>query len=248
MPTQYDRIAQQYDRIIGNLPVRQLVEYTYRARIGDVTGKTVLDLACGNGLYTRKFKEQGAARVVGVDISQELIDIARQHEARDPIGVEYLVGDGQTLGKIGDFDLVTTAFLLNYAPTEAALQAMCAHVAANLRGDRFVAINLNVGAAAQFYNDESYFAKYGVMYRLVSGSLDTSALVRMTVAWGGDQVQFDVCHLPPAAYERALRAAGFQTITWHPPELPPAFEANDGRAHWQQFLETPTIIILEAAR
>src|SRR5262245_37176102 len=121
MATQYDEIARTYDRMIGELPVRQLIEYTYRRLIGDVSGKSVLDLACGNGFYTRIFKEQGASRVLGVDLSAELIALARGHEAAQPLGVEYRVGDGSVLGKLGDFDIVTTAFLLNFAPTREAL-------------------------------------------------------------------------------------------------------------------------------
>lgn len=247
MATQYDTIAQQYDRIIGDLPVRQLLEYTYRNRIGDVSGKSVLDLACGNGFYTRKFKQQGASRVVGVDLSPELIKLAQEREAREQLGIEYLVGDGATLGKIGDFDVVTTAFLLNYAPTKEALLAMCRTVYDNLQGDRFVAINLNVGEAATVYNNESY-KQYGVFYPIIAGSIESSATIRMTVALGDDAVQFDVCHLPPEVYEWALREVGFKTITWHKPEMSPEFEQAHSRATWQQYLDTPTIIILECEK
>lgn len=106
MSTQYDPIAQQYDDIIRNVPIRQMVEYTYQQVIGDVSGQSVLDLACGNGLYTRTFKHKGASRVVGVDLSEELIRLARVHEQQDPLGIEYRVGDGQQLGNIGQGSLM----------------------------------------------------------------------------------------------------------------------------------------------
>ncbi len=248
MTTQYDSIAATYDRIIGNLPVRQMLEYTYRARIGDVTGKSVLDLACGNGLYTRKFKQQGAARVVGVDLSPELIRIAQEHEAREKLGMEYQVGDGGTLGKLGDFDVVTTAFLLNYAPNRDVLLQMCRTVYDNLRGERFVAINLNVRQGARFYDDETY-KKYGIFYHLTGGTLEHGASIHMTVAVGNDKVEFDVCHLPASDYEWALKTAGFKTVTWHDPQLSPELEQKTGgRAFWQDYLDTPSIIILECVK
>lgn len=248
MATQYDEIARAYDRLIGGLPVRQLIEYTYRRLIGDVRGKSVLDLACGNGFYTRIFKEQGASRVLGVDLSAELIAIAREHEAAQPLGMEYRVGDGSALGKLGDFDIVTTAFLLNYAPTREALLAMSESIAGNLRGDRFVAINLNVAEGGKFYGDESYFQRYGVRYQLTKGSLDGQATVHMTIAHGADQAEFDVCHLPAGDYEWALRRAGFSSVRWHNPEMSPAFAKQHDPATWKDFLTTPSIVILECQR
>lgn len=248
MATQYDEIARAYDRMIGDLPVRQVIEYTYRRLIGDVRGKSVLDLACGNGFYTRIFKDQGAARVLGVDLSAELIALAREHEAAQPLGVEYRVGDGNTLGKLGDFDIVTTAFLLNYAPTREVLLAMCEGIAENLRGDRFVAINLNVVEGDQFYDNESYFHRYGVRYQVTDGSLDKQATVHMTIAHGGDQVEFDVCHLPASDYEWALHRAGFSSVRWHKPEISPTFAKQHDPAHWNDFLNTPSIAVLECQR
>lgn len=248
MATQYDEIARAYDRMIGDLPVRQYIEYTYRRLIGDVRGKSVLDLACGNGFYTRIFKEQGASRVLGVDLSAELIALARGHEAAAPLGVEYQVGDGGTLGKLGDFDVVTTAFLLNYAPTREALLAMCEGIAKNLRGDHFVAINLNVVDAEKFYGDESYFERYGVLYEVTDGSLDKQAKVHMTIAHGADRIEFDVCHLPAADYDWALRRAGFSSVRWVKPEMSPAFAKRHDPAHWQDYVTTPSITCLEARR
>ena len=45
----YDKIAKQYQKSKA-LPFRQYVEwYSYSNLLGDVTGKSVLDLACGDG-------------------------------------------------------------------------------------------------------------------------------------------------------------------------------------------------------
>ena len=38
--------------------------------LGDVRGKSLLDLACGDGFYTRRFRSEcGADPVVGIDLS-----------------------------------------------------------------------------------------------------------------------------------------------------------------------------------
>ena len=61
--------------------------------LGDVTGKTVLDAACGPGLYARELLRRGA-RVVGFDQSPRMIEICREtadagkyrvHDLADPL-------------------------------------------------------------------------------------------------------------------------------------------------------------------
>jgi ubiquinone/menaquinone biosynthesis C-methylase UbiE len=72
--------------------------------------KTLLDLACGNGLITSRL---GAhfEHITAVDFSQPLIEVARSHFARK--NIDYLVGDAIALGGIsGSYDrvLISAAF------------------------------------------------------------------------------------------------------------------------------------------
>ena len=144
MDTDYDRIAEQYKRARPQ-PWRTHIErYTLLRLSGDVAGKAVIDLACGEGYYTRELRQQGAARVVGVDLSRAMIGLAESEEARRPLGVEYRVGDVRTLEVPGEFDLAFAAYLLNYAHTAEELTQMCRAVARALRpGGRFVTVNSN---------------------------------------------------------------------------------------------------------
>ena len=64
-------------------------------------GATVLDLACGQGLATRALAEAGASRVVGVDSSEAMVDLARAHPCPTFAEVSYVVDDAQTLLSVG---------------------------------------------------------------------------------------------------------------------------------------------------
>ena len=55
--------------------------------------ETILDLACGQGFFTREFSKLGA-RVAGSDISKELIDIAKKY---GPSTVSYYVSPAETM-------------------------------------------------------------------------------------------------------------------------------------------------------
>src|SRR5947209_8532847 len=105
MTTDYDAIAERYRRA-KQQPWRSFIEsFTLLGLAGDLTGRAVVDLACGEGFYTRLLRQQGAASVVGVDLSEGMIGLARDEEARHPLGIEYLVGDGKDLHLPAMFDL-----------------------------------------------------------------------------------------------------------------------------------------------
>ncbi len=76
----YDTIALLY-RDSKLLPYRHAIErYTVFRLLGDLRGQTVLDLACGEGIYARKFRRAGATSVTGVDVSREMIALAEAEE------------------------------------------------------------------------------------------------------------------------------------------------------------------------
>jgi len=63
MTTDYDPIAEKYGRSKYQ-PWRTYIEtFTLMSLIGD-PGKAVVDLACGEGFYTRRVKQKGVAKVL----------------------------------------------------------------------------------------------------------------------------------------------------------------------------------------
>jgi ubiquinone/menaquinone biosynthesis C-methylase UbiE len=72
-----------------------------------VEGLAGLDLGCGEGTNTRTVARRGA-RMTGLDVAPTFIAHARQTEAEDPMGIEYIVGDGEDLPfEAESFDFVT---------------------------------------------------------------------------------------------------------------------------------------------
>jgi len=77
--------------------------------MGNVKGKKVLDLGCGEGRFARFFANAGA-KVTGIDISEGLIKAALEEENRHPLGIEYLVSDAANLDMFDSesFDVAIT--------------------------------------------------------------------------------------------------------------------------------------------
>jgi 2-polyprenyl-3-methyl-5-hydroxy-6-metoxy-1,4-benzoquinol methylase len=57
--------------------VFQRYEITFE-KSGDLKGKSVLDIGCGSGIYSVDFARRGAKRVLGVDFSGNMLDLARE--------------------------------------------------------------------------------------------------------------------------------------------------------------------------
>jgi 2-polyprenyl-3-methyl-5-hydroxy-6-metoxy-1,4-benzoquinol methylase len=244
MVAEYDGIAESYQRLTRSHKVSRIVEHTFVEHLGDISGKSVLDLGCGEGHYTRKAKLLGAGRVVGVDISEGMLELARKQEAEDPLGIEYVLSAVQELGRLADFDLVTAVYVLNYAETREQLVQMCQIACDNLKpGGRFVAANCNLQTrGAEFPPDA--FKRYGCTSIQVSQPLQEGAVISITMATGGEEVQFDNYYLSRETYEWALRTAGLRSVNWHKLMPPPEIEQEDGRDHWEFFIEAyPTLLI-----
>ena len=152
MSTDYDAVAEEYKRL-KLAPWRTFIErYSLLKLLGGVRGGSVLDLACGEGFYSRLIRERGAARVVGVDLSSGMIGLGIAAEKESPLGIEYRVSDAMAYQTDERFDIVAAAYLLNYADTEEKLAAMCRTVARSLKpGGRFVTVNNNPSQSPDGY-------------------------------------------------------------------------------------------------
>lgn len=62
---------------------------------GDVTGKRILDVGCGSGIYCVKYALLGASRVVGVDFSAPMLEIAAQRAQEQEVAAacEFIQAD-----------------------------------------------------------------------------------------------------------------------------------------------------------
>jgi SAM-dependent methyltransferase len=100
----YDGIAEWYDEAIRSGTFAAFHEFVISALLdlaGDLRGLRILDLACGQGVVTRRLAERGA-KAVGVDISAAMLDLARHYERSEPRGITYRQEDAGSLAGLAD--------------------------------------------------------------------------------------------------------------------------------------------------
>ncbi len=244
--TDYDDggIAEQYREAKTQAWRSRVEAFSFLNLIGDVRGKRVLDIACGEGYFTRLLRRAGAAEVIGCDISERMIELARKQEDAAPLGITYRVGDARTVATRAEFDLVVSAWLLVYARSRDELALYCRGVASQLApGGRFVTVLTNPDVYA-FRPD---YRKYGFEVRLRDRA-DEGAPIDIALFSGGGELVITNYYLPVGAYTCALEAAGFQDVAVHRPELAPAPDGVDDSAHWEYILRYPFFILLDATK
>lgn len=245
MATDYDRITTQYQRSKLQ-PWRQHIEcHTLFRLLGDLAGKAVLDLACGEGFYTRLLRHAGAARVVGVDISRGMIELARAQEIQEPLGIEYVIQDVKQLQLPDQFDLVVAGYLLNYASTLAELLQMCQAISRSLKpGGRFVTVNNNPDEPpAHFATNRPY----GFL-KSTAGELREGAAIDYAFFLDEGAFQITNYYLSIPIMEEAFATAGLREVRWHGPEVAAEGMAEFGKDFWADFLQHPPVVFIECVK
>lgn len=114
--TSWGGVADWYDNHLGK------TDDTYHSKVvfpnllrmlGDISGKKVLDLACGQGMFAEMLNENGA-KVTGVDIGKELIEIAEAKNKTNKNKIAYYTSKSDDLFMLKDktFDIVVCVLAL----------------------------------------------------------------------------------------------------------------------------------------
>lgn len=84
-----------------------------RKLLPDLNGKSVLDLGCGYGHNCVDFVSSGAARVVGIDISEKMLSVAEKESADDKI--EYRNMSMTDISELSEkFDFIYSSLAFHY--------------------------------------------------------------------------------------------------------------------------------------
>jgi 2-polyprenyl-3-methyl-5-hydroxy-6-metoxy-1,4-benzoquinol methylase len=139
----WDANAEAWDKRIGGGGGWQttLIAPTVEKMLAIQPGERVLDVACGNGIFSRRLSEIGAV-VVASDFSTRLIELARGRTTTHHEQIEYHVADAtdeNQLLALGDEQSFDAAVCNNAIMDMPAIEPLFRAVAKLLRpGGRFV--------------------------------------------------------------------------------------------------------------
>jgi 2-polyprenyl-6-hydroxyphenyl methylase/3-demethylubiquinone-9 3-methyltransferase len=102
------------------------LDYIARRSRG-LEGKHALDVGCGGGILAEAMATAGA-KVLGIDLSDKALAVARLHQLESGVEVDYQLSTAETLAaeQPGRFEIVTCMELLEHVPEPASTIAACA--------------------------------------------------------------------------------------------------------------------------
>jgi 2-polyprenyl-3-methyl-5-hydroxy-6-metoxy-1,4-benzoquinol methylase len=126
--TSWDESAEPYLRMVRDRSqgFNHLASDTAEELIGDVEGRAVLDVGCGEGSFARRLADLGA-RVTAVEPTADLLAAAVEAERQTPLGISYRNHRAEQLGTVetGSMDIVVALLVLHHvSDLDAALASM----------------------------------------------------------------------------------------------------------------------------
>ena len=246
----FDHVAAEYDSIgreyqeSKRLPFRlHIEEHSMFTLLPDLAGRSVVDLACGEGIYSRKLLRRGAARG------------RRGHFARDgvpcptsggsgAIGAEYVVADVATVEMGEHFDVALCSFLFNYARSRDELRSLVKSVAGLLRPGGSV-----IGCNDYPDNPPAHFNRYRPYGFVKFGAAEPEEGSTITYRFynpDGTVFEIDNDYLPTEAYRSEFRLAGFTSFDWVMPTVSPEGRSFFPPGYWDTYVDSPPMVSLMA--
>lgn len=209
-----------------------------RALLPDMKGKSVLDLGCGYGWFCRWARQAGAARVLGMDLSERMLARARATTPEDP-ALTYLRADLEQVAlPAAAFDLIYSSLALHYLEN---LDGLLSESYRALRPGGHLLFSVEhpiytAPLAPGWTVDAAGHRVWPVDGYLDEGPRTTDWLVRGVVKQ----------HRTLATYVNLLLRLGF-TLT-HLEEWGPSLEQVAARPDWADERQRPPFLLVSARR
>ena len=208
---------------------------TLQAMLPDFHGKRVLDLGCGYGWHCEYAVQQGAASVLGIDLSERMLDEARAHRA-DP-RIEYRCAAIEEFAlPDASVDVVISSLALHYVEDFAAVAQNVARML--VPGGAFVFSVEHPVFTAEGSQDWVYAPDGSILHFPVDNYFYEGA--RQAVFLGETMRKY---HRTLTTYVRELLQAGFRVVDLQEPQPPAHLLDVPGMKH--EF-RRPMMLLLSA--
>jgi len=205
--------------------------------------KTILDLGCGTGGHALILSQRGF-NVVGVDKSEEMLNIAICKARKDNLSAEFIQGDITNIDLGRKFDAVVSMFaVIGYQTTNSALSGACRVAESHMASDGFFLFDCWNGTAVLNERPGTRVKEVELndnekIVRFTDPVIDTLSHIVETrfKVWriNGDRLVSEtqeshfMRYLFPQEIRYYLEVAGFRNVEFSPfPELEKPLTADD---------------------
>jgi SAM-dependent methyltransferase len=251
-PFENAETAEQYAKMRESHYIKKYSIYpTVLGLLEDVWKRTIIDIGCGAGDFSRMLADRGA-RVNAFDSSEAMLRIAERitsEEARKGKSYQNLYfwkNQAETLPwrQMGADGAVAILFF-NYIRSREELHAVCKNIYDALgKYRKFIAFQ-NQFEDAHFEGGKVGNVDYTLVGRNNTGQ-NTWSLERRDLQ--GRSIELELTDWTQLDYESALKEAGFREIKWHQPIVSQEGMDAFGNMFWADFFKAGLFRGFEAVK
>lgn len=211
--------------------------------IGDVLGKEILCVGCGSGEECGRLVELGAKRVVGIDLSPALIEIAKKSYPQ----IEFYVADMEEMKFNSSFDVIVSNLTMHYVPSWLkTLERMKETLKEN--GEIIISTNhpIRFGAEIKRMDDKEIFLLGFIRYKEVGvlGDVIGDYLNERKVedSWFRGRFNVEYYHRPISSIINEILQSGFKIKEFIEPK-PPEWVKDKEKSFYHIHTKIPLFMI-----
>jgi toxoflavin synthase len=223
--TDFDLVT-NYTSYIKDDPFRRGLHFpAVEEVLGDPNKKRILEIGCGDGLFSQLLAEQGAS-IVGYDRAAQRVAEAQARAGAPGLDVTFVVATPYTFVHDGTFDAAISVMVLQYATSPEELAAFFRSASRHLGpGGRFIAIVIN-----------PLFSAFGQnlvirrLHRLEGNNIRAEFLDR---ASGRVEMILEQHQFMSEEFEQAAISGGMKPVAWRKLFATPDAVRQMGASFWQ---------------
>ena len=242
----WDRMAEAYETFTsGEDSYSACIEWPcVRSLLPDIQGKRVLDLGCGTGHFTFLLEALGPSELVGVDLSQGMLDIAIKKATERGSAARFVHADACAYQPEHPFDLVFSSTLTHYIQ-RLDVFFRCVYKMLGPGGVCVLSV-MHPVYSAQYpvrHQDGSIPKDEEWTVRYLDGR--ERAYIQPWIEYNDDIPDFlsQSFHHTFADYLNAATEAGL-TLTRAEEPLPPKAWETESPGRYEAFVETPSFLVM----
>lgn len=173
------------------------------AMLPELEGKKILDIGCGMGQHAMQYSKAGAASVLGTDISEKMLEYARENNSAE--NITYLRLAFEDLEQLDEkFDVITSSLAFDYSEDFALLMK---NIYALLNDGGYLVFSMSHPISTAYDGTYDRYTRTGKGERLYANLHNYSIEGERHFKWVVDD--YEVYHRKFSTLINCIASAGF---------------------------------------
>ena len=176
---------------------------------GDLKEKNIIEYGCGFGFFSNEFSKYNPKRIVGLDVSLDMLDLAKETARNNELNIEYYNHNCCEINPFGSiFDINFTSYVLTSCQSVKDLESFIISIHDSLKEN-----GISIGILPNIFpDDDSLRVKNNIINFVQGDSENIKQNVNFLDDCGNVLFQTQECHYSKLVYKTIFERTGFKNF------------------------------------